>query len=255
MDVAPEQLAEMRGRIEIFEPPKRGNDYFGGFDGALGIEGRDFDAGQIIYVQGDRFVQAAEAHGHWGERFDRVICPLGRYYNDAFICGETQGGGLATLRRMYDSRAGGWHYFNLFKQRREEADNRAVTDRLGYTRTRFDVTLSNLQALLNDGRLILRSAALIDQMAKLQWRTRKGRDAEEAMDGDLIPKLSGGGSPDLVIALAMAVHAACEWPRSEERTAKYPQGTIGHLVRHRLDEPDVDLDDDEDFGFIPTRRT
>lgn len=218
------------GRIEWWEQPDPNLTYVVGADTAYGIEGRDYDAACVL-VKGDGNPrQVAEAHGHWGERFDRILFALHRVYNDAFLCVERASTGLPVMRRLYDEYGMRWMYY----QRTPSTASLAVTDKLGYNPTHNDLVVADLVRAVRADEITLRSTTLMDQMSRLQWSApNEVRDIEDRVgDSKLRMKLPGGGSPDLVMACAFALHAWREVVHYDHPKTNYGPGTYGEVLGH-----------------------
>jgi hypothetical protein len=183
-----------------------------GFDAAYGIAGRDDDAICVMDKYTTPVRQVAEVQGKIGERLDRIVYALARYYNGAFIVGERQVG-LPTLRRLSTEYLYGWMYY----QRDEKGRSRRYLDALGHARVHDDVHMREFRRASIDHEFILRSPALLDQMGRTEFRerTRSAMDAERKEDETLIIKLAGGGSPDLVMAAVYCWLGIQEMPRYE----------------------------------------
>lgn len=220
-------LSTEGGRLEVWERPIHGRLYVIGADFAYGLEGRDWDTACVLRVpgSGERPEQVAEAQGHWGPDFERVLYAMLRFYNDAYLLGEAQVG-LMTLRRLKDE----YQYTRMFSERTEAGRERKPGDRLGYHTGANDVTLPKLRRTVLDRAVRWRSAPLVDQMGRLQFRPSNERMADKAMDANLRVKLAGGGSPDLVRAAGFAVHALGEvvWEAPEMPVA--PPGSLGDIL-------------------------
>lgn len=241
LDMTPQQLAGQQftledlptrdGRVEVWETPRPHLTYCLGADFAYGIEGRDYDAA-LIMVKGDgKPRQVAELHGHWGERFDRVLYAAASYFGDAFIVGERQVG-LPTLRRLWSE----FGYRALYFERSEKNPTRPPADNLGHPKIYDDFTMRNLRRAVMDGEFEIRSTTLWDQMQKLQFYA-KGEEAgvtDRARDEALRVKLPGGGSPDLVMALAYAWLSCREVVHYAPPKPKYEKGTLGDVLGHEL---------------------
>lgn len=219
-------------RVSIFEPPRPGRIYTLGADFALGMVDRDLDTGCVLDATDSPAVQVAEFAGTLGEFADKMIYAMAMYYGGAFIVGERQFG-LPSLRRLLRDFKYGWLYY----ERDEAKKNRAITDKLGYHKKGNWVTdplLRNLRAAVRTGEVEIRSQELFDQMRRLQYKPKRSIEPEDAVDQDLEVKLSGGGSPDLVMALAYAWLGVREVENFPRVQPKYAPGTFGDMLR--LDE-------------------
>jgi hypothetical protein len=238
LDITPERLkgrlfgfttlTDPSGRVTVWEEPKDDHTYVIGADFAYGIEGRDYDAACILDITTRPFVQVAELHGHWGERFDRVLYAALRLYGDAFLLGERQVG-LPTLRRLYRE----YEHRTMYYQRDEENKSSAVTDRLGWPRVANDITTREFRRAVLDRQVIIRSKITIEQMRRTVWYSprEKTAGADRSRDEALQIKLNGGGSPDLVIAAMYAYYAgAFEAVHFPKPPKPFAEGTYGALL-------------------------
>lgn len=199
------------GKVTIFERVRPGVDYGLGFDPALGISGRDRDAICVFgkfqsdkTASGYRIRQVAQIYGWWGERVHRVVYAAHRYFNGALILGERQGGGLATMRRLVDEYGCHRPYYD----RAEVRKGRNRSDVLGIHRGTNDVTLNNFRLAFAERAVSLRSRELVEEMAALQWVSRRKEDKGRSPDEKLVLELLAGGSPDLVMSACYGYHAA-----------------------------------------------
>lgn len=216
------------GRLEMWEPPVPGDLYVVGSDFAKGLVGRDFDAAIVLNASCNPVRQVFEAHGHWGpELYDKVLYCILRFY-DAFLCGERQEG-LTVMRRLLSDFGYAWMYYD----RREESRSRRLTDKLGYWKPTGDVTLPNLRRAVRSDEIIIRSRLTRDQMDRLQYKPKTTVEPSEAQDKHMEIALAGGGSPDLVIAAALAWHATGEVAHFDKPAApKIIPGSNADILGH-----------------------
>lgn len=215
-----------KGRISVYEPPRPGRHYTLGFDTAKGLEGRDLSVASLwdktAQREGDgASLQVCEAAGYWGgECFHRVVYALHRWYNGAFIMGEAQDEGLATLRTLVDDY--GVRYLYYDKSQGNLAAIAGKNPRLGWNRGANDITLTHFVEQVRTRKVVVRSAPLLDQMARYKWRARAKNAEKEQRVGDdaLAARLDGGGSPDLIMAALYGVYALGEVHRFESEKPK-----------------------------------
>lgn len=215
------------GRVEVWTRPRPGRKYVIGADFAYGLEDRDYDAAVVLDPHSDPPEQVAEAHGHWGESFHRILYGLVRLYNGAFVLGERQVG-LPTLRLLITEYRHGWIYYD----RREDARGRRLTDKLGYWRDTGDVCIPHLRRAVRDKLVLFRSPTLLEQMGRVMYAPRTSMAPEDCLDKDLRIKLAGGGSPDLVLAAAYAWWACQEVPFYPEGENPFARGSLGQILGH-----------------------
>lgn len=236
-------------RISIYEEPHPRRQYVMGADFALGTQTGDWDALCVLDNTDARKRQVAEVEAKLGEEADKVIFALSMYYGGCFLVGERQFG-LPSLRRLLKLYGHSWMYY----ERGEDKKHRDVTDKLGYFKRgnwTSDPALRNLRAALRHEEIDIRSVQLINQLSKLQFKPRDTIEPEEARDSDLQVKLAGGGSPDLVMALAYAYHGCHEVDHYPPPKRKYAYGSAGDILGH----DEVFGDAEEDPGYRPNTPT
>lgn len=215
------------GRIDLWEDYDPECLYAMGADFAKGIQGKDFDAACLVNISVDPIRQVAEAAGHWGPSFERVLLAMGSYFGGAFILGERQEG-LDRLRALLNDYGYGYLYYD----RSEEARGRKITDKLGYWRGTNDIAIPKLRRAVREHRLIIRSPETLRQLRKVQYAPRTSIEPDDAMDKHLAIRLAGKGSPDLVMAAAYAWHGAGECAKFEKPPPRYRPGTLGDILQH-----------------------
>lgn len=242
-----------KGFLEVFEEPEPDGVYCAGSDHGLGIERRDWDCGCVLRVDCTPFRQVAEARGHWGEEFIRVLYPLVRWYADAFLCPERNSIGLWVIRQLIDR----CQYVNLYREKETEkiADKptQKVGFRVGFQKHRGHTPLPTLRVAVREGTCILRSKATLDQMARCQWAPTGRINPESAVDEQLGVKLiaerGGPRSPDFVMAAAYALVAApgAMQARTQRRKPQYAAQSWGAVLGH-------DSEDDQEPQIQASRR-
>lgn len=217
------------GRIEIYELPVKDppGQYTAGADFAYGIAGKDYDTCSVFLLGTHPARQVAEVQGRWGVSFDKVLYPLLRLYNDAYLFGEAQVG-LFHLRRLYDE----YQYAWMHGERDLASPTKRLLKKLGHWKGRGDLVLPTFRRGVREGDVLIRSRATLDQMGKLQFRAKASLDPAAVTDEDLQVKLAGGGSPDLVMAAAYGYFALAEVPVEEKPREDFKKGTMGEILGH-----------------------
>lgn len=242
LGLSPDRLKTMRfglddlplenGRLEVWEEPEPGGTYAIGGDCAKGMEGGDFDAAPIYRLPSDKDKigtkkrQVAMLHGHWGERFDRLLFACARLYNGAFVLLERQEG-LAIMRRLWDD----YGYTYIYYDRNSSNPARKVSDSLGHARVQDDYTIRNLQIAVLNGDIEIRDRTTLDEMRRLVW-FKPGEEPgikDRPRDADLRMRLPGGGSPDAVMGTAYAWLALREVYHYDVPEDLYPKGSLGDI--------------------------
>lgn len=215
------------GRIEVYEKPIAHESYVMGLDFALGIVGRDYDTACIYRrTKNPPFPQVAEAQGHWGPSFDRIVWAMHKLYNEAFVLGEANNTGTMILRRLWDD----FGVTFMFGDRDERVQGRRSLKRLGCWKGTGSLVLPKFRRAVLERSVALRSKPLIAQMRALQFRPKSSIEPSAARDDDMQVSLSTGGSPDLVMAAAYGFHAINEVGWYEEERPEAPPGSIGDIL-------------------------
>jgi len=246
-----EQPPEVGRRVTIYKPPVAGHRYSVGVDWALGLTGRDKDALCVIDADTIPPEQVAQIEGYWGERFDRVVYAICRYYGSAFLVGEANMVGLGRLQRIFFDYKWRWVYYE--NRGGGKSKKRKKSDQFGVYRSQpaqLDPIISAYRRVVIDKAIVLRDEHLVKQMADLQWAVRSASvEHDSATDSDMIMKLSTGGSPDLVISGAMSYWGVLKmdlFKEPERDDEQFDEGTLGNILDHA--EVFADDDDDEDDG-------
>ncbi len=218
------------GRFTIYEEPIHGGTYVIGGDCAKGMEKGDYDAAAIYIKPGERDKigqkprQVAELHGHWGERFDRLLYAAAMFYGGAFILLERQEG-LSIMRRLWDE----YGYTYIYYQRDPAQPNRKVRDALGHARVHDDFAMRNLMVAIRNKEIEPRSRDFIEQARKLEWY-KPGEEpgiSDRPSDASLKMRLPGGGSPDIVMAHVYANLALREVFTFDKPEDLFAKGSYG----------------------------
>lgn len=222
------------GYIRVFQDYQPGMHYSLGVDTALGIKGKDLDAGVMFDTTGK---QALTFCGTWGEKTSNVIRPiLEAYQRKVFVVIERANVGLAVARALYDD--GYWMYF----ERANEARGQTVRDKLGHAPTAMDLPIIMLQQALapRDDRGELKPATIeiydhdvLAQIERYGFHPRSSRKGyEQSRDEDLVMSAPDGEHDDLVRAAALGV-AGLRWiPAYQEPKKSFPKGSLGDMLEH-----------------------
>ncbi len=217
-------------RISIYEEPNPARQYCLGADFALGIQGRDKDTMTVLDNTEARKTQVAEVEATLGEVSDKLLWGMAMFYGGAFVLGERQFG-LPSLRRLLKDFGYGFQFY----ERDEKKKTRPVSDKLGYHKAgnwTTDPALRALRRAIIQDDIEVRSSECISQLSRLQFKSRTSIDPEDSLDEDMVVKLAGGGSPDLVMSLAYAFHACREVDHFPQQQIEYPAGSAGDILGH-----------------------
>jgi hypothetical protein len=227
--------------------PHPDHEYAIGFDAAFGIPGRDCDAAVVFDKMSHPTRQVAEVQGWIGERWDRVMYALCCYYNEAFIVGERQGGGISTLNRLWREYRYRWIYYN--RKQQAVIGKPGAQIQLGHHRVQDDVTLRDFRAAVMQQAVELRSPALIEQMSRTEFREPRSQqsDFERREDTALKVKLAGGGSPDLVMAAVYGWLGVQTMMTFAKPKPAYDPDTLGAILGHDEFEERGDYAEDDSY--------
>lgn len=225
---APVGIEEPDGFITVYEEPRADGLYVIGGDFAYGLQEGDRDAFVVFDREADPVREVGIAVGKFGEKADRILYAMHRYWSRAFICAERQVG-MFSLRRLWDE----YGVRDIYRPRREEKPGRRVIDSLGHPRTANDMLLWKLRAAVREKKIELRSEIIVDEMGRVIWSDKTyDSTGERSRDEDLRVKLVGGGSPDLTMATAYAWLGCEEVHRFERGPQLYAKGTLGDILGH-----------------------
>jgi hypothetical protein len=172
--------------LEIWHRPNQNSAYVMGVDTAEGLGHGDYSVIQVLSVaSGD---QVGIWHGHIApDLLAEEVDNLGRWYNSALCCVESNNHGLTTITELRHL-----GYPNLFRKRQLNSVNNRIGQEYGWktTRTSKPLMIDDLSSALRNNELRIK-----DRHTLAELRTFVRND-----------KGSMGGSPydDRVMALALA---------------------------------------------------
>lgn len=150
-----------KGCLEVWEPPKRGRQYFIGADVAKGKADGDYSCAPV-YDDDKRLV--AMWHGHIDPDLfgSSILVKLGRWYNDALIAPEENNHGLTTINAMKND------YENIYKRTTHDKVTDEEKKELGWwtdSKTK-PLMIDNLAKLIRDRQLGCKSELMIKELMK-----------------------------------------------------------------------------------------
>lgn len=219
VDIEPDE----HGPLRIFRPPEAEGRYVVGADVAEGLEHGDFSCAYVIEARSREVVAA------WHDRIDadlfgaNVLFLMGRYYNQALVCVESNNHGLTTNKALARL-----NYSPLYRQRSVQRQHGKVTDILGWRTTVITkpLAIDELNQALRDDELHLHDGECHQE---LRTFVREG-------DG----KMHGSPYDDRVMALSIANQMLkYVWLSEYQPVLEPPPGTWGWMERQlfgRLDD-------------------
>lgn len=240
-------IEDADGFALVYGEPQSHGMYSIGADFAYGLPGRDFDAMVVLDKSREhetgKVEEAGLLLGHWGERADRVLYAAHRLWGEALIVGERQVG-LMTLRKLWDEYA----CRRIYRPRDEAKSGRDPKDTLGYHAAANDTAMARLRIAVAEQRIVIHSKMLVDQMRKMVFIDRsQATSGIRSPDEGLKMRLLGGGSPDMVKALAYAWLGCTELVHYEPPAPKIVRGTMADVLGYaKLDD---DFAEDSHSGW------
>lgn len=150
-------MPDEKGRLEIWQPPVSGREYFIGADVAKGLAGGDYSAAPVFDANK---TLVALWHGHIEpDEFGHVLIALGTYYNDALVAPEENNHGLATINAMKN------HYHNIYKRTTTNRVTDEERQELGFwtdNRTK-PLMIDNLATLIKQRAIGIKSKLMIQE--------------------------------------------------------------------------------------------
>jgi hypothetical protein len=175
------------GSLKIWEAPKREQKYIIGADVALGVKG-DYSVATVLNK--DREICSIYRSNIIDPvKFGRMIFYLGRWYNNALVCPESNSIGLATVQQLF-----GMNYPNIYMQKKTANTAGDNVNHLGFktTMSTRPPIISNLRRMIEDEDIMIPSDLLIDELRNF-FVTPSGK-----------AEASTGHYDDMVMSLAIA---------------------------------------------------
>ena len=199
------------GKLEVWGYPQWDEPYVIAADVALGV-GQDYSAAvvlnnkyEVVALYRDNRIDPST----YGE----LLFYLGRYYNNAFLCVESNSMGIATLQRLEQMT-----YVNLYKQTKIANVSNEDGERLGFRTTSASkpAIIGNLKNLIDHEEVMIPSNTII-QECKDYVSTESGKT-----------EAATGCTDDCVMALAMGCEVLrTHWDRLQTNNVSWKQKVSG----------------------------
>ena len=147
------------GSLRIWSAPEREQKYIIGADVALGVKG-DYSVATVLNK--DREICSIYRSNIIDPvKFGRMIFYLGRWYNNALVCPESNSIGLATVQQLF-----GMNYPNIYLQKKTANTAGDNVNHLGFktTMSTRPPIISNLRRMIEDEDIMIPSDLLIDEL-------------------------------------------------------------------------------------------
>lgn len=199
----------------LWEPPQKDVNYAIGVDTSQGAEDSDPSSVQVI-SSGKQQKQVAA----WSGRIDPIaLAPivenLGRWYNDAMVCVETNGTGLMTQTALRER-----GYVNLYRWRFLDKVGTGISERLGwYTSSGNKPALvGSLRHVVMSGKLVIRDPETVDELKTFVTDERGSAQAAPGMHDDRVMALAIASMCDTLAGGESGwAHQSPEWAEQIER--------------------------------------
>lgn len=174
------------GKLQIWEYPKFDSPYVVAADVSLGV-GQDYSTA-VVLDKDYKVIALYRDNRIDPSTYGELLFYLGRYYNNAFLCVESNSMGIATLQKLESM-----NYVNMYKQTKIANVSNEEGVRLGFRTTvsTKPVIIGNLKRLITDEAINIPSNIMIQEL-KDYISTETGKT-----------EASPGTHDDTVMALAM----------------------------------------------------
>lgn len=146
-------------KVRIYETPKADRKYALGADVAEGVESGDFSTAFVIDSD---LNQVASFHGHIDpDLFGKLLCKLGKHYNNAILALEINNHGHATMAKIKDL-----NYPNIYYRMVLDELTNDMTQKLGWqtnVKTKM-LMLDDFVAAWRDNHIRIKDADLLREM-------------------------------------------------------------------------------------------
>ena len=195
------------GDIHIFDYPDWDEPYILAADVALGV-GQDYSA--AVVLNNKREVCALYRSNRIDpSKYGELLFYLGRYFNNAFLCVESNSMGIATLQKLENM-----GYVNLYRQTKIANVSNEDGERLGFRTTTATkpVIIGNLKNSIENEEILIPSPIMIQEL-KDYVSTDTGKT-----------EAAPGCTDDTVIALALACEVLrTHWDRLSTRNVSWKE--------------------------------
>ena len=174
------------GKLQIWEYPKFDSPYVLAADVSLGV-GQDYSTA-VVLDKDYKVIALYRDNRIDPSTYGELLFYLGRYYNNAFLCVESNSMGIATLQKLESM-----NYVNMYKQTKIANVSNEEGVRLGFRTTvsTKPVIIGNLKRLITDEAINIPSNIMIQEL-KDYISTETGKT-----------EAAPGTHDDTVMALAM----------------------------------------------------
>ena len=188
------------GPLQVWSPPSRDLSYIIGADVAQGV-GADHSVA-VVMDQERRIVALYRNNRIEPGAFGQLLFYLGRWYNNAILCPESNAIGHSTIQTLHHMQ-----YPNIYKQRKTANTTIDTINHLGFKTTSATKApiISNLQTLIKDEDIDIPSVLMLQELKDFIIYPSEGQSNVTRMGA------SPGKHDDTVMALAIT----CEVYRTD----------------------------------------
>ena len=221
--------AAKNGPLRLYEMPRKGSRYVIGADVAEGYEGPgDFSVAQVLRLPELVQVAVYEDSDIDPDDFAEVLRALGRRFNFAHVCVETNGPGLSTSLKLSKRER---RYPNLYHREVLDTQSKKYVRKWGWhsNRSSKPVLIHDLRAAIRSHQIIFRDVKTLDDLCVF---VQHPNGSVGAMHGE---------HDDTVISLGLAIQMASQLgPRyASPVSGRHTPGTLEYeeLKARRRNRP------------------
>jgi phage terminase large subunit len=173
------------GPLKIWAAPHRDNKYIIGADVALGVRG-DYSVATVL--NNEREICAIYRSNRIDPvRFGKLCFYLGRWYNNALVCPESNSIGLATVQQLF-----GMNYPNIYQQKKTANTAGDNVNHLGFktTMSTRPPIISNLRKMIEDEDIMIPCAELLDELRNFIITENGKAEASVGHHDDMVMSLA-----------------------------------------------------------------
>ena len=198
LPMAPESIREyneafsafdesQEGSLSVWSAPQKDDKYIVGADVALGVKG-DYSVATVLNQERE-ICAIFRSNKIDPVSYGKMLFYLGRWYNNALVCPESNSIGLATVQQLF-----GMNYPNIYQQKKTANTAGDNVNHLGFktTMSTRPPIISNLRRMIDDEDIMIPSAMVLEELRNFIV-TESGK-----------AEASTGHYDDMVMSLAIA---------------------------------------------------
>lgn len=228
-------IADNKGYLEVWEPPKRGREYAIGGDVAKGLITGDYSVA-TVYDANKNLV--ALWHGHIDpDLFADQLELLGLWYNEALIAVEENNHGLTVINKLKGS------YWNIYKRTTHDKVTDETKEQLGWYTTEQSkkLIIDNLAKLIRERQIGIKSKKFVQELMTYVIDDDGKTNAQEGSHDDIVMSSA-------IVLFVMDAYIT-ELPSILKPGERIEQHTHSWVGNRHISEVEDDVDDEERSWF------